>query len=134
MLRANNATTLLSTSAAGNSQTLTVSAGTFLANYRVGVAYSASGFSLGANGATATSARDFISPTTVYVGGSNGTANLTGNNHLRSFAIYNQRLSDPTLQAKSVVGASYAANDNVNPFAPKFAANDNLPVHWRIAL
>ena len=134
LLRANNATTLLSTSAAGNSQTLTVSAGTFLANYRVGVAYSASGFSLGANGATATSARDFISPTTVYVGGAAGTANLTGNNHLRSFAIYNQRLPDATLQARSVVGASYAANDNVNPFAPKFAANDNLPVHWRIAL
>ena len=105
LLRANNATTLLSTSAAGNSQTLTVSAGTFSNNYRVGVAYSASGFSLGVNGATATSALSFTSPTTVYVGGAAGTANLTGNNHLRSFAIYNQRLSDATLQAKSVVGA-----------------------------
>ena len=107
LLRANNATTLLSTSAAGNSQTLTVSAGTFLANYRVGVAYSASGFSLGANGATATSALSFTSPTIVYVGGAAGTANLTGNNHLRSFAIYNQRLPDAILQSKSIVGATY---------------------------
>ena len=131
LLRANNATTLAANSAAGNSQTLTVSAGTFSANYRVGVAYSASGFSLAANGSTATSALAFTSPTTVYVGGSNGTANLTGNNHLRSFAIYNQRLPDATLQAKSVVGASYAANDNGVRFA---FANDNLPVHWRIAL
>jgi len=107
LLRANNATTLAANSAAGNSKTLTVSAGTFSANYRVGVAYSASGFSLAANGSTATSALAFTSPTTVYVGGSNGVANLTGNNHLRSFAIYNQRLPDATLQAKSVVGASY---------------------------
>ena len=107
LLRANNATTLAANSAAGNSQTLTVSGGTFSANYRVGVAYSASGFSLGANGATATSASAFTSPSTVYVGGSNGAANLTGNNHLRSIAIYNQRLPDATLQAKSVVGASF---------------------------
>ena len=42
----------------------------------------------------------------------------------------NQRLPDATLQAKSVVGASYAANDN----GVRFANNDNLPVHWRIAL
>jgi len=130
LLRANNATTLAANSAAGNSQTLTVSGGTFSANFRVGVAYSASGFSLGANGATATSALAFTSPSTVYVGGSNGTANLTGNNHLRSFAIYNQRLPDATLQTKSVVGASYAANDN----GLRFADNDNLPIHWRVAL
>ena len=107
LLRANNATTLAANSAAGNSQTLTVSGGTFSANYRVGVAYSASGFSLGANGATTTSASAFTSPSTVYVGGFSGAANLTGNNHLRSIAVYDQRLPDATFQAKSVLGASY---------------------------
>ena len=42
------------------------------------------------------------------------------------------RLPDATLQVKSVVGASYAANDNGIRYA--FADNDNLPVHWRVAL
>ena len=38
--------------------------------------------------------------------GSNGSAFFI-NQHVKSFAIYNQRLSDATLQARSVVGASY---------------------------
>ena len=42
------------------------------------------------------------------------------------------RLPDATLQAKATVGASYAANDNGIRYA--FADNDNLPVHWRVAL
>ena len=130
LLRINNATTLLAMSTAGNSASLTVASGTWNANFRVGLAYNSSGFTLAANGASASSAAAFTSPSTVYVGNLNGVENYSGNHHLRSFAIYNQRLSDATLQAKSVVGASYAANDN----GARFANNDNLPVHWRIAL
>ena len=82
----------------------------------------------------ATDAKTFSGASAAYLGAANDGAQYWINGHVASFAIYNQRLPDATLQAKSVVGASYAANDNVNPFAPKFAANDNLPVHWRIAL
>ena len=113
---------------AANSMTLT-------SPFRVGIAWGASSRSLVGNGGTvATDAGGNWSGQTAYYLGSYGGASLFPNGHYTSFAIYNQRLPDATLQAKSVVGASYAANDNVNPFAPKFAANDNLPVHWRIAL
>ena len=101
---------------------------------RTGFAYSGAGRSVVASGGTVTSdANGAAMSGTIYFGSSGGSAAFI-NEHIKSFAIYNQRLSDATLQAKSVVGASYAANDNVNPFAPQFAANDNLPVHWRIAL
>ena len=63
-----------------------------------------------------------------YLGSYSGGAQIDG--HIKSFAIYNARLPDATLQAKSVVGASYAANDN----GIRFADNDNLPIHWRVAL
>jgi len=131
LLRINNATTLLSMSTAGNSASLTVASGTWTANFRVGLAYNSSGFTLAANGASASSAAAFTSPSTVYVGNLNGVANYSGNHHLRSFAIYNQRLPDATLKAKTVVGAPYAANDNGVRFA---FANDNVPTFWRLAL
>lgn len=102
---------------------------------RLGFATSPSGRSLVANGGTVVS--DTASPGALGASVSlfNGLSSTRpANGHIKSFAVYNQRLSDATLQAKSVVGASYAANDNANPFVPKFAANDNLPVHWRIAL
>ena len=98
------------------------------------MAWDASGRSLAMNGgAVVKDAFSGWAGVTPYLGSLSGTGNFA-NGHVASFAIYNQRLSDATLQAKSVVGASYAANDNANPFAPQFAANDNLPVHWRIAL
>ena len=103
---------------------------------RSGVATDATGRSIVANGGTVSTDGNKAAPTAVTsadLGAVNG-GTFPINGPVKSFAIYSQRLSDATLQAKSVVGASYAANDNVNPFAPKFAANDNLPVHWRIAL
>ena len=103
---------------------------------RYGVAWSPSGRSIAANGGTVgTDANAMHGGSTEQVWlGSNAGVSAWVNGWYQSFAIYNQRLPDATLQTRSVVGASYAANDNVNPFAPKFAANDNLPVHWRIAL
>ena len=142
VLGGNNATAYplgLSTSAArtynGSTALNAANAMTLTSPFRVGIAWGASSRSLVGNGGTvATDAGGNWSGQTAYYLGSYGGASLFPNGHYTSFAIYNQRLSDATLQAKSVVGASYAANDNVNPFAPQFAANDNLPVHWRIAL
>ena len=108
---------------------------TFTSPIRTGVAWGPSSRSLVYNGgAVATDAKTFSGVTTAWLGVANDGAQYWLNGHIASFALYNSRLPDATLQARSVVGASYAANDNVNPFAPKFAANDNLPVHWRIAL
>ena len=102
---------------------------------RSAVAWGASSRSIVQNGSTVgTDAKTFSGASAAYLGVANGGISYWLNGHIASFAIYNQRLPDATLQAKSVVGASYAASDNVNPFAPQFAANDNLPVHWRIAL
>jgi len=75
--------------------------------YRAGVAWNASGRSLAMNGGTvATDAFGGWAATTPYLGSLSGTANFA-NGHVASFAIYNQRLPDGTLQSKSVVGASY---------------------------
>ena len=117
----------------GTTALLTAAAPTWNVSLRNGLAWSAAGRSLVyTSGAVATDANAVSNGGTLYLGSNNGSA--VENGWYKSFAIYNQRLSDATLQARSVVGASYAANDNANPFAPQFAANDNLPVHWRIAL
>ena len=101
---------------------------------RAAIAWSAAGRSITFNGnGVRTDANAFTSGgiTSAYLGVGNSGIQYWLNGHVASFAIYNQRLPDATLQAKSVVGASYAANDNGVRFA---FANDNLPVHWRIAL
>ena len=96
-------------------------------------AATAGGIALVANGGTVVT--DAATPSTgavtsAYVGSNAGSSNFA-NGWLRSLAVYNVRLPDATLKAKSVVGASYAANDNGVRFA---FANDNLPVWWRIAI
>ena len=98
---------------------------------RTGFAYSGAGRSVVASGGTVTSdANGAAMSGTIYFGSSGGSAAFI-NEHIKSFAIYNQRLPDATLKAKSVVGASYAANDNGMRFA---FANDNVPMFWRLAL
>lgn len=75
-------------------------------NVRTGLAWGASSRSLVANGATvATNIGSAAFGSNVYLGADSGGDYING--YIRSFAIYNQRLSDATLQAKSVVGASY---------------------------
>ena len=113
---------------------VTLPAGTFAAPQRVGVATDGSSRTVVASGAKATGAGGYSSAAANTYVGAYASGTFMPNTHIASFAIYNQRLPDATLQAKSVVGASYAANDNANPFALQFAANDNLPVHWRVAL
>ena len=100
---------------------------------RYGVTWSASGRSIAANGGVVgTDANQMHGGLTTQAWlGSQVGSSAWASGWYQSFAIYNQRLSDATLQAKSVVGASYAANDNGVRFA---FANDNLPVKWRLAL
>lgn len=75
--------------------------------YRASVAWNASGRSLAMNGGTvATDAFGGWAATTPYLGSLSGTANFA-NGHVASFAIYNQRLPDATLQARSVVGVAF---------------------------
>jgi len=102
-----------------------------LASHRIAASATRSGGrSIVSDGGTvATDATAMTSPPNTYLGSNVGAGNFL-NGHVASFAIYNQRLPDATLQAKSVVGASYAANDN----GLRFADNDNLPIHWRVAL
>jgi len=56
-------------------------------------------------GTVATGSHALPARTTAYLGTYSGGAYLNG--WVKSFAIYNSRLPDATLQAKSVVGASY---------------------------
>lgn len=98
-------------------------------NVRTAVSWSAAASSTVANGGTVANGSAHTPSGSAYLG-SNGAGAFTLDAPVRSFAIYNQRLPDATLQAKSVVGASYAANDN----GLRFADNDNLPIHWRVAL
>lgn len=118
--------------AASASTTAVAGSGSIATVLRAGVSWgSTGGRKLVANGGTvATDAsNNELATGSVNIGQGQGTYI---NGWLRSFAIYNQRLPDATLQAKSVVGASYAANDNGIRYA--FADNDNLPIHWRVAL
>ena len=84
--------------------------GKFSTIARSGVAWSAAGTSVGGNGGTIASdgnaAFGGVSPASAYLGSDAGTASFESGWY-RSFAIYNQRLSDATLQAKSVVGAAF---------------------------
>ena len=100
---------------------------------RYGVAWSPSGRSIAANGgAVGTDANAMHGGSTAQAWlGSSGGVSAWVSGWYQSFAIYNQRLPDATLKAKSVVGASYAANDNGMRFA---FANDNVPMFWRLAL
>lgn len=72
--------------------------------FRTAIAWNASGRSADANGGTVVSDAKAITYTGMYLG-SDGL--LFINEWVKSFAIYNQRLADGTLQSKSVVGASY---------------------------
>jgi len=113
----------------GTSALLTTAAPTWNASLRNGLAWSASGRSLAyTSGTVATDANTVSNGGTLYLGSNNGSA--VENGWYKSFGIWNQRLSDATLQTKLTVGGSYAANDN----SLRFADNDNLPIHWRVAL
>lgn len=102
------------------------------AGSRAGVAASPAGTSLAMAGGTVGSYTNFATQSSgAALGRSVSSAANPGTLWVKSFGIYSQRLSDATLQTRTVVGASYAANDNGVRFA---FANDNLPVHWRIAL
>ena len=128
-----SATTVYEQNTAGSADATAVAgSGSIATTLRAGVSWgSTGGRKLVANGGTvATDAsNNELATGTVNLGQGQGTYI---NGWLRSFAIYNSRLPDATLQAKSVVGASYAANDNGIRYA--FADNDNLPIHWRVAL
>lgn len=81
---------------------------TFTSPIRTGVAWGPSSRSLVYNGgAVATDAKTFSGVTTAWLGVANGGAQYWLNGHIASFALYNSRLPDATLQAKSVVGAAY---------------------------
>ena len=76
---------------------------------RAGIASSSSGRSLVANGGTVSTDANSAAPTAVtsaYLGSINGGA-FPVNGPIASFAVYNSRLPDAMLQAKSVVGAAY---------------------------
>ena len=112
----------------GTTALLTAAAPTWSSAIRNGLAWSVFGRSLGyTSSAIATDANAVSNSGTLYLGSSTGSAVESG--WYQSFGIWDQRLSDATLSTKLTVGGSYAANDNINPFAPQFAANDNFPVH-----
>ena len=74
---------------------------------RFGVAWGPTTYSLSGNGAAVTTGSGATAFSgTPYLGSANSGATWI-NGHMRSFAVYNSRLPDATLQAKSVVGASY---------------------------
>ena len=109
---------------------MTAAAPTWNSAIRNGLAWSASGRSLGyTSGSIATDANTVSNGGTLYLGSSAGSAVESG--WYQSFGLWNQRLSDAMLSTKLTVGGSYAANDNGVRFV---FANDNLPVHWRVAL
>jgi hypothetical protein len=115
----------------GTTALLTAAAPTWNASLRNGLAWSASGRSLAyTGGAVATDANTVSNGGTLYLGSNNGSA--VENGWYKSFGIWNQRLDDSTFQTKLTVGGSYAVNDNGIRYA--FADNDNLPIHWRVAL
>lgn len=75
---------------------------------RSGVSTDASGRSIVANGGAVSSDGNRATPvavTSAYLGSFNGAYSING--PVKSFAIYNQRLPDATLQSKSVVNAAY---------------------------
>jgi hypothetical protein len=111
----------------------TAGTSSFTGGIRAGVSWNANARSVVLGGGTVgTVASGFTGSRTSVGLGSYAGGSQPANGWYQSFAIYNQRLPDATLQAKSVVGASYAANDNGIRYA--FADNDNLPIHWRVAL
>ena len=84
---------------------VTLPAGTFAAPQRVGVATDGSSRTVVASGAKATGAGGYPSAAANTYVGAYESGTFMPNTHIASFAIYNQRLPDATLQAKSVVGA-----------------------------
>ncbi len=85
---------------------LTVGTPNYTTAMRIGSAFSGSGRSLVVNGGSvATDANAIGSRPAVYLGGTGASFYLNG--WMQSFAIYNQRLPDATLQSQSVVGATY---------------------------
>lgn len=86
------------------------SGGLFSTTVRTGAAWSAAGRSIVANGGTvgtdANSMFGGVAPVTANLGSDVDSSNR-GSGWYKSFAIYNQRLPDATLQSKSVVNAAY---------------------------
>jgi hypothetical protein len=73
---------------------------------RFGVAWGPSTFSMSGNGAVVTAGSGTAAFSgTAYLGSYSSGGFLNG--YIRSLALYNQRLPDATLQAKSVVGAPF---------------------------
>lgn len=103
-LYTNNAASVISY----NTTTAITASGTYTqgALFRAGVSWSAAGRSIALSGGAVTTDANPIGAFGSGYLGSNG-ANLHVNNHIKSFAIYNSRLPDATLQSKSVVNAAY---------------------------
>jgi len=78
-----------------------------LTSDRMGVAWSGAGRSVVLNGGAVASDANTISGVSDAYLGSIGASSYSLNGWIKSFAVYNQRLPDATLQAKSVVNASY---------------------------
>lgn len=94
--------------AATYNQTTALTSGTpdYTAPMRIGVSYSAAGRSLSVNGgAVVTDANSIGSIPSAYLG-SNGSSLFLGG-RLKSVAIFKSRLADPSLQARTPVGASF---------------------------
>ena len=105
-----NATQLASfNGSSGRTATIGSSGNFTTGSVRSAIATDASGRTIVANGGTVSTDGNKAAPTAVTsanLGALNG-GTFPINGPVKSFAIYNQRLADGTLQSKSVVGASY---------------------------
>jgi len=100
-----NSTTVTDYGTVDASLSATLPGSGFAAISRIGFSQSSSGRSLvGNGGAVRTSIVAFTGTTSVNIGSSSASAGLI-NSHVRKIAIYNKRLPDLTLKAKTVLGA-----------------------------
>jgi len=100
-----NSTTVTDYGTVDASLSATLPGSGFAAISRIGFSQSSSGRSLvGNGGAVQTSIVAFTGTTSVNIGSSSASAGLI-NSHVRKIAIYNKRLPDLTLKAKTVLGA-----------------------------
>ena len=98
----------------GTTALLTATAPTWNAALRNGLAWSGTGRSLVfTGGAVATDANAVSNGGTLYLGSNNGSA--VENGWYQSFAIYNQRLPDATLQAKRCGGGELRSQRQRRP-------------------
>lgn len=85
----------------------TANTATFTNPNRAAIAWSPAGRSIVLNGSTVVTDANGISAPSVLGANQASGGTLWLNGHLASTSFYNQRLPDPTLKAKSVVGAPY---------------------------